>query len=90
MIRTAAFDSLVDLDVLVAIERSDLKPQPSVCAKTVRRALEARRKVSDRVACCRPARGGRSSCSGRIAIMATLKPNCLAIAVLAHRRRCSP
>ena len=38
-------DSLVDLDVLVAIERSDFEPQPSVYAKTVRRALEARRKV---------------------------------------------
>jgi chromosome partitioning protein len=41
-------DSLVDLDVLVAIERSDLDPQPSVYAKTVQRALEARRKVSGR------------------------------------------
>jgi chromosome partitioning protein len=41
-------DSLVDLDVLVAIKRSDLEPQPSVYAKTVRRALEARRKVSGR------------------------------------------
>jgi len=41
-------DSLVDLDVLVAIERSHLKPQPSVYAKTVWRALEARRKISGR------------------------------------------
>jgi cellulose biosynthesis protein BcsQ len=41
-------DSLVDLDVLVAIERSELEPQPSVYAKTVWRALEARRKVSGR------------------------------------------
>ena len=39
-------DSLVDLDVLVAMEQSDLEPQPSVYAKTVARALEARRKVS--------------------------------------------
>jgi hypothetical protein len=35
-------DSLVDLDVLVAMEQSDLEPQPSVYAKTVWRALEAR------------------------------------------------
>ncbi len=41
-------DSLLDLDVLVAIERRDLEPQPSVYAKTVRRALEARRNVSGR------------------------------------------
>ena len=41
-------DSLVDLDVLVAMEQSDLEPQPSVYAKTVWRALEARRKVSGR------------------------------------------
>jgi chromosome partitioning protein len=41
-------DSLLDLDVLVAIERSDLEPQPSVYAQTVRRALDARRKVSGR------------------------------------------
>jgi chromosome partitioning protein len=41
-------DSLVDLDVLVAIERSNLEPQPSVYAKTVRRAVEARCKVSGR------------------------------------------
>src|SRR6516164_2934266 len=41
-------DSLVDLDVLVAIEQSDLEPQPSVYAKMVWRALEARRKVSGR------------------------------------------
>ncbi len=41
-------DSFLDLDVLVAIERSDLEPQPSVYAKTVRRALEARRNVSGR------------------------------------------
>jgi chromosome partitioning protein len=42
-------DSLVDLDVLVAMEQSDLEPQPSVYAKMVWRALEARRKVSGRV-----------------------------------------
>jgi hypothetical protein len=41
-------DSLLDLDVLVAIERSDLEPRPSVYAETVRRALDARRKVSGR------------------------------------------
>src|SRR6516165_1937806 len=41
-------DSLVDLDVLVAIEQSDREPQPSVYAKMVWRALEARRKVSRR------------------------------------------
>jgi chromosome partitioning protein len=41
-------DSFFDLDVLVAIERSDLEPQPSVYAKMVWRALEARRKVSGR------------------------------------------
>ena len=41
-------DSLLDLDVLVAIERSDVKPQPSAYAKAVRRALDARRKVSGR------------------------------------------
>ena len=41
-------DSLLDLDVLVAIERSDLEPRPSVYANTVRRALDARRKVSGR------------------------------------------
>ncbi len=41
-------DSLVDLDVFVAIERSDLEPKPSVYAKMVRRALEARRNVSGR------------------------------------------
>ena len=41
-------DSLVDLDVLVVMEQSDLEPQPSVYAKTVWRALEARRKVSGR------------------------------------------
>jgi chromosome partitioning protein len=39
---------LVDLDVLVAMEQSDLEPQPSVYAKMVWRALEARRKVSGR------------------------------------------
>ena len=39
-------DSLVDLDVLVAMEQSDLEPQPSVYAKMVWRALEARRKVN--------------------------------------------
>jgi chromosome partitioning protein len=42
-------DSLVDLDVLVAMKQSDLEPQPSVYAKMVWRALEARRKVSGRV-----------------------------------------
>jgi chromosome partitioning protein len=41
-------DSLVDLDVLVAIEQSDLEPQPSVYATMVWRALEARRKVNGR------------------------------------------
>jgi chromosome partitioning protein len=41
-------DSLVDLDVLVAIEQRDLEPQPSVYAKMVLRALEARCKVSGR------------------------------------------
>jgi chromosome partitioning protein len=41
-------DSLVDLDVLVAMEQSDLKPQPSVYAKMVWRSLEARRKVTGR------------------------------------------
>ena len=41
-------DSLVDLDVLVAIEQSDLEPQPSLYAKMVWRALEARRKVNGR------------------------------------------
>jgi chromosome partitioning protein len=41
-------DSLLDLDVLVAIERSDVKPQPSAYAKSVRQALDARRKVSGR------------------------------------------
>jgi chromosome partitioning protein len=41
-------DSLVDLDVLVTMEQSDLEPQPSVYAKIVWRALEARRKVSGR------------------------------------------
>jgi len=41
-------DSFVDLDVLVAIEQSDLEPQPSVYAKMVWRALEARRKVNGR------------------------------------------
>jgi len=39
-------DSLVDLDVLVAIEQSGLEPQPSAYAKMVWRALEARRKVN--------------------------------------------
>jgi chromosome partitioning protein len=39
-------DSLVDL--LVAMEQSDLEPQPSVYAKMVWRALEARRKVTGR------------------------------------------
>ena len=41
-------DSLVDLDVLVAMEQSNLEPQPSVYAKMVWRALEARREVSGR------------------------------------------
>src|ERR1700746_2342690 len=41
-------DSLVDLDVLVAIEQRDLEPRPSVYAKMVWRALEARRKVNGR------------------------------------------
>jgi len=41
-------DSLVDLDLLVAMEQSDLEPQPSVYAKMVWRALEARRKVNGR------------------------------------------
>jgi chromosome partitioning protein len=41
-------DSLVDLDVLVAMEQSDLAPQPSVYAKMVWRALEARRKITGR------------------------------------------
>jgi chromosome partitioning protein len=41
-------DSFFDLDVLVAMERSDLEPQPSGYAKTVWRALEARRNVSGR------------------------------------------
>jgi len=41
-------DSFLDLDVLVAMEQSDLEPQPSVYAKMVWRALEARRKVSGR------------------------------------------
>jgi chromosome partitioning protein len=41
-------DSFLDLDVLVAMERSDLEPQPSVYAKMVWRALDARRNVSGR------------------------------------------
>ena len=41
-------DSLVDLDVLVAMEQSNLEPQPSLYATRVGRALEARRKVSGR------------------------------------------
>jgi len=41
-------DSFLDLDVLVAMERSDLKPEPSVYANMVWRALEARRNVSGR------------------------------------------
>src|SRR5262249_94892 len=41
-------DSLVDLDVLVAMEQSNQEPQPSVYAKMVWRALEARRKVTGR------------------------------------------
>jgi chromosome partitioning protein len=43
-------DSLVDLDVLVMMEQSDLEPQPSAYAKAVWRALDARRKVSGRTA----------------------------------------
>jgi chromosome partitioning protein len=39
-------DSFVDLDVLVAMGQSDLEPPPSTYAKTVCRALEARRKVT--------------------------------------------
>jgi len=41
-------DSFVDLDVLVAMGQSDLEPPPSTYAKTVCRALEARRKVTGR------------------------------------------
>ena len=41
-------DSLVDLDVLVVMEQSDLEPQPSAYAKAVWRALDVRRKVSGR------------------------------------------
>jgi chromosome partitioning protein len=41
-------DSFFDLDVLVAMERSDAEPQPSGYAKMVWRALEARRRVSGR------------------------------------------
>src|SRR5215468_474109 len=41
-------DSFFDLDVLVAMERSDLEPQLSVYANMVWRALEARRRVSGR------------------------------------------
>jgi chromosome partitioning protein len=41
-------DSLLDLDVLVAIERRAPRPRPSSYAKTVRRALDARQKVSGR------------------------------------------
>jgi chromosome partitioning protein len=41
-------DSLVDFDVLVAMEQSNLEPQPSLYATRVGRALEARRKVSGR------------------------------------------
>lgn len=41
-------DSFLDLDVLVAIKRGDLQPRPSTYAKTVRRALDARRRVSGR------------------------------------------
>jgi chromosome partitioning protein len=39
-------DSFVDLDVLVAMGQSDLEPPPSTYAKTVCRALDARRKVT--------------------------------------------
>jgi chromosome partitioning protein len=45
---TPVNDSLLDLDVLVAMERSDLEPQPSVYAEMVWRALDARRNVSGR------------------------------------------
>ncbi len=45
---TPVNDSFLDLDVLVAMERSDLEPQPSVYAKMVWRALDARRNVSGR------------------------------------------
>src|SRR5215470_2624306 len=41
-------DSFFDLDVLVAMERSDLEPQLSAYANMVWRALEARRRVSGR------------------------------------------
>ena len=41
-------DSFFDLDVLVAMERSDLEPQLSVYTNMVWRALEARSKVSGR------------------------------------------
>jgi chromosome partitioning protein len=41
-------DSFFDLDVLVAMERSDLEPQLSVYANMVWRALEARSRVSGR------------------------------------------
>jgi chromosome partitioning protein len=45
---TPVNDSFLDLDVLVAMERSDVEPQPSAYAKLVWRALEARRNVSGR------------------------------------------
>ena len=41
-------DSFLDLDVLVAMERSDPEPEPSVYANMVWHALEARRNVSGR------------------------------------------
>src|SRR5205823_5278488 len=41
-------DSLIDLDVIVAIGSKDLEPQPSRYAKAVARALEARRTVCGR------------------------------------------
>jgi chromosome partitioning protein len=41
-------ESLLDLDVMVAIGPKDLEPQPSRYAKTVLRALEARRTVCGR------------------------------------------
>src|SRR5262245_10436640 len=41
-------DSLVDLDVMVAIGPKELEPQPSRYAKAVARALEARRTVCGR------------------------------------------
>jgi chromosome partitioning protein len=45
---TPVNDSFLDLDVLVEIKRGDHEPRPSAYAKTVRRALDARRSVSGR------------------------------------------